>query len=140
MKLGDPKKKPIKKSKLIKECDDLVSLIVRARDGSCVCCGKTENLTCGHLITRGCHIIRFDFTNCNCQCRGCNFLHEHRPERYTKWWINKYGKDAYDKLVALSWQTKNWKIPELLELKQELQEKLAEVRKQKELDDLSELF
>ena len=136
MKIGDPKKKPIKKSKLIKECDDLVSKIVRLRDKQCVCCGSRENLTDGHLITRACKIIRWDLTNNNCQCRGCNYLHEFRHERYTKWWIDRYGKDAYDELVALSWQTKNWKIPELIEKKLELE---AMLQKMIELDKLSEL-
>ena len=119
------------RKKLIKECDDLTSQIVRLRDGRCVCCGTTERLTDGHLITRGCHIIRWDLTNNNCQCSGCNFLHEHRPERYTNWWINHYGKEAYDNLVEKSRQTKHWGVLELREEKFKLKNKLDELLKLK---------
>lgn len=116
-----------KRKQLIKACDDLVSKIVRFRDKRCVCCGAIDKLTDGHLITRTCAIIRFDLTNNNCQCAPCNFLHEFRPERYTNWWINKYGKDAYDELVAQSKLTKKWTISELMTLRTQLQDILEEL-------------
>lgn len=125
------------KPQLIKMLDNLVSKIVRLRDGCCVCCGSRANLTDGHLIHRSCKIIRWDLTNNNCQCSTCNSLHETNPQPYKEWWINRHGKDAYNKLVALSWQTKNWKIPELIEKKLELE---AMLQKMTELDKLSELF
>jgi hypothetical protein len=118
---------PKLRRKLISECDNLVSLIVRKRDKRCVCCGSSEKLTAGHLITRSAHIVRFDLTNNNCQCSSCNFLHEYRPERYIAWWVNHYGLESYLNLVQLSKQTKHWTVAELLELKQELQKRLNEL-------------
>ena len=137
MKLGDPKKKPIKKSKLIKECDDLVSKIVRLREGRCITCGTNKNLTCSHLIKRGRASVRFDLDNCNCQCASCNFKHNHYPEFYTDWFVSTKGVELYHDLFERSWQTKNWKIPELIEKKLELE---AMLQKMTELDKLSELF
>ena len=117
-----------KRKKLIKDLDVLVSLIVRARDKRCVCCGSMERLTDGHLITRNCKIIRWDLTNNNCQCASCNFTHEFRPERYTEWWIKKYGLDAYEELVAQSKLTKKWTIEELENIKINLKEILEELK------------
>ena len=125
-KLGSNSSK--ERKKLIKQCDDLTSLIVRNRDKRCVCCGTTEQLTDGHLITRTCAIIRWDLTNNNCQCKRCNCLHEYRPERYTNWWINHYGKESYDELVEKSRQTKHWSVLELRELKENLQGHLEETK------------
>lgn len=128
MRLGTTKGlKEKQRKKLIKKCDELVSLIVRKRDGKCVVCGSTQNLTCGHLITRNCKIIRWELTNNNCQCRSCNFTHEFRPERYTSWWVNKYGLDAYNELVRLSNQTKKWTVFELEDLKKNLESILGEL-------------
>lgn len=137
MKLGDPKKKPIKKSKLIKDIDELVSKIVRKRDGRCITCGSTKNLTCSHLIKRGRASLRFDLDNCNCQCASCNFKHNHYPEFYTYWFVSTKGTEAYHDLFKRSWQTKNWKIPELLEKKAELQ---AIYDKMLEIDECSTSF
>lgn len=125
MKLGTNTNK--RRKQLIKACDDLVSKIVRKRDGKCVCCGATDRLTDGHLITRSCAIIRFDLTNNNCQCASCNFTHEFRPERYTEWWIKKYGLEAYKELVAQSKLTKKWTIAELETLKVQLQDILEDL-------------
>jgi len=125
LKLGTNTSK--ERKKLIKQCDDLVSLIVRKRDGRCVCCGSMENLTDGHLITRTCRIIRWDLTNNNCQCKGCNFRHEFRPEKYTQWWIKKYGMNAYDKLVNQSQQTKHWTLNGLELLKIFLTQELKQL-------------
>jgi len=85
--------------------DEVVSLIVRKRDGRCVqwedgnCAGP---LQCGHLITRSKQSVRWDLINCNAQCAGHNMAHEYNPHPYTLWWIRKYGLDAYKDLVRRS--------------------------------------
>ena len=106
-----------KRSKLIIECDKLVSKIVRLRDPYCVICGSTDRLQCSHLIKRGKHATRFDLTNCNTNCASCNYRHNNYPEFYTSWWLEKYGIEAYNELIAKSKEQKKWTIPELLELK-----------------------
>ncbi len=128
-KLGSNKRKEEKK--LIQKCDELVSKIVRLRDGRCVCCGSRENLQCGHLIKRGRMSTRFDLVNCNCQCSRCNYKHNHYPEYYTDWFVLTYGVDKYHELFRRSWQTKDWTLTELTELKEELQQKLDELLKSK---------
>jgi hypothetical protein len=112
------------RKKLIVELDRLVSLIVRKRDKRCVTTGSMDKLTCSHLIKRGKAATRFDLTNCNCQTLGENFKHNQFPEHYTKWWINKYGLEAYNELIAKSIQPKKWTVTELQALKAELQKTL----------------
>ena len=91
--------------RLIAECDDLVRAIIRKRDNACVTCGKTREqgrLDVGHLIKRGKHSVRWDLTNCNAQCSGCNLRHNHYPEYYEMWFIKKYGPLAYMNLIEKS--------------------------------------
>ena len=90
------------RQKAIKYADDQMSLYIRARDGHCVQCGKIENLTNGHLITRNKYATRWAEENCYCQCTGCNLRHEHQAEIFTDWWISKNGDEAYHALVLKS--------------------------------------
>lgn len=108
-------KKP-KTSKLLKEADRVFSLFIRNRDKRCVCCGSTYNLQNGHLIKRGKKAVRFDEKNCNCQCRSCNYKHNQYPEYYTRWFIFKYGKNEYDKLIERSIPLKQFTVSELEEI------------------------
>lgn len=91
------------RQKLIKKLDDLVSKIIRERDGACVICGTTERLQNGHLFTRQSYSLRWDLRpdgNCNCQCDGHNKLHEYDPYPYINWYIEKFGKERFDLLYA----------------------------------------
>src|SRR6056297_1580038 len=90
------------RQKAIKYADDQMSLYIRARDGHCVQCGKIENLTNGHLITRNKYATRWAEENCYCQCTGCNLRHEHQAEIFTDWWIRQNGEEAYHALVLKS--------------------------------------
>lgn len=121
-KLGSNKSK--ERKRLIKKCDELVSLIVRKRDKRCVCCGSTERLQCGHLIKRGKASTRFDLMNCNAQCSRCNFRHNHYPEHYTNWFLTIYDATTFRGLVHQSLQPKKWTYEELTELKTNLEQTL----------------
>lgn len=94
------KKTPI--GTLKRKADKLMSQYIIARDKKCVICGSTKQLNNGHLISRRCNSVRWDDVNCNCQCYPCNFLHTHRPERYTQWFIKNYGSLMYEDLVDRS--------------------------------------
>ncbi len=94
------RKTPI--AKLKRQADSLMSKYVIARDKKCVTCGSTSQPNCGHLISRRCNSVRWDFVNCNLTCYPCNFLHTHRPERYTQWFIKNYGSLMYEDLVDRS--------------------------------------
>jgi len=96
------------RKRLIQELDKETSRIVRKRDGACVLCHKRESLQCGHLITRSKYSVRWDLGNCFCQCSGCNLRHEHQPEHFTNWFIQKFGADAYSDLVARSNKIHKW--------------------------------
>jgi hypothetical protein len=87
---------------LIRQLDDVVRQLVKLKGTTCVCCGKTENMTCGHLITRSKYSVRWDLMNCWPQCAGCNYTHEFNPHIYINWFINSQGLYAYRKLVKKS--------------------------------------
>lgn len=87
-------RKPTRK-RLIRNLDTAFSEVILKRDKCCVLCGKTEHLAAGHLISRACYAVRWDERNVFVQCRGCNLLHEFRPERFTLWFLNRHGLDAY---------------------------------------------
>lgn len=114
---------PIKN--LERELDALLKTYVILRDKKCVCCGTKENLTPGHLITRGAKSVRWDILNVACQCSGCNFKHEFRPEIYTQWFIKTYGNDLYDVLVERSRQPRKFTRTDLEQIKANINNLIA---------------
>ena len=130
-----PKPKPTKQAKakkrkkktprqmLERQLDAVVREIVLKRDGRCVVCGKTTNLQCGHLITRTKRGVRWDLKNCNVQCAGCNFCHEHNPHPYTHWFIQRYGLPEYENLFARSEAIGKFTLDELETMLIDLTEK-----------------
>jgi len=117
--------KNINRKKIIKELDLIFSKIVKKK-GKCFCCGSTNNLTCGHLITRSIYNTRWDLNNAECQCVSCNLKHEYRPEIFTKIYIEKYGLEKYQNLVKKSKETKKISNTELEKLLIELKKQLNE--------------
>lgn len=108
-------KKPTGKS-LKKELDRVFSLWIRARDGACVTCGSTEQANNGHLFSRKNLSTRYCEINCNQQCWPCNSLHRWDTHPYTRWFIGKYGLEAYDELHRKHRQIKQFSNPDLQEL------------------------
>ncbi len=88
----------ISRKGLIRMLDKLTSIKVVERDRKCFTCGKTYDLTNGHLFTRGFYIVRWDMLNCHAQCVGCNFRHEFDPSVYQLKFIEKYGLETYKEL------------------------------------------
>jgi hypothetical protein len=121
------KSKKTARQKAIKRADDAMSEYIRARDKECVICGSRERLTNGHLITRGKYSVRWKELNCHCQCRGCNLLHEHQPEQYTSWFIQRYGLAAYEELVRESNTIKKYKTHDIEEIARYYKKKLEEL-------------
>ena len=92
-------KKPTRKQ-LVKKADTEFSLYIRARDGVCYCgANKADPLQCCHLFSRTNHATRWDEDYAFAGHSGCNLEHEYHPEKMTLWFINKFGKDAYEKGV-----------------------------------------
>ena len=88
------------RQRIVTRLDKLLHDIVVLRDRACVICGSTTNLQAGHLFTRSYGRVKYNLLNTHCQCRSHNFLHEHKPDIYTKWFLDKYGKTAYDDLYT----------------------------------------
>lgn len=120
------RKKKTPRQQLERQLDAVVREIVLKRDGRCVVCGKTTNLQCGHLITRTKRGVRWDLKNCNVQCAGCNFYHEHNPHPYTHWFIQRYGLPEYESLYARSEAIGKFTLDELETMLIELTEKAKE--------------
>ncbi len=83
---------------LIRKLDKAMSQFVVNRDKKCFTCNSTQDLTNGHLFTRGLYIVRWDKLNCHAQCVGCNFRHEFDPAIYQLKFIDKYGLETYKEL------------------------------------------
>ena len=119
------------RAKVIKGLDRLVSEYVRLRDGRCVLCGTTERLQCGHIFGRRSHGARFDITpdgNCHTQCAGCNQMHNYKPWKYYKWFIDKFGQETFDALYRRWEQGHKYSRSELMELALETQRKLTNLQ------------
>jgi hypothetical protein len=74
----------ISRKGLVRKLDALVKQIVIARDGMCIVCGTTSNLTPGHLFSRVAYSTRWDLDNVYAQCLNCNFRHESDPYPMTQ--------------------------------------------------------
>ena len=100
-------------SKLKKELDKWFSLYIRLREANeegisqCFTCGKVDHykkLQCGHFMSRRCHSTRWNETNCQVQCVGCNMFKQ--GEQY-KFGLNldaKYGEGCSEELQYKSKQ------------------------------------
>ena len=112
---------PTRRANLVKQLDDIVSLVVRARDKKCVVCWKTENLTAGHYISRRKRATRWDLRNVNTQCWGCNKAHRYWPHRYERYMLDCYGVETVKQLGAIADQPIfKWKLDELEQMKIQL--------------------
>lgn len=107
---------------LVRALDTTVSLYVRKRDGRCFTCGTSENLSCGHLFTRGLYIVRWDLTNCHAQCIGCNYRHEFDPSIYQLKFIDKYGLETYRELYRKAHKPNKFSDKQLREMLEEIKE------------------
>ncbi len=139
MSLGVPKPVKEKKAKrppmrtrkknLIDDLDDLVSLIVRYRDGECVtlsgaCYGP---LTCSHYYDRSNWGIRWDLMNCNAQCSGHNRAHNDHQYAYGAYMTTRYGEGFAGRLMAQEMAYRAGSKAGCKYTEVELQEKLDEL-------------
>ena len=74
------KRKKLSRSKVVKKLDSIFSKYIRQRNAingvaECFTCGKRDDwkkLQCGHFQSRRFYATRWDETNCQVQCAGCN--------------------------------------------------------------------
>jgi hypothetical protein len=115
------KKRPASERKvLVKTLDDLVSLIVRKRDGKCVTPGNCHGfLTASHYYKRENWGIRWNLINVNCQCASMNGAHRFNEFRYSQFMQEKYGAAVFGMLLdeeAKYRAGEKWTVPQLREL------------------------
>lgn len=121
-------KMPSRKS-LVRKADNLVSQIVRLRDGKCVECGSTEKLTNGHVLGRRSFATRFDITaegDCHAQCWPDNYRAAMSGAvHYHAWYVRTFGAEAFDALYRRWAAGKKWSRLELIALVADLNQTLA---------------
>jgi len=75
------KRKKLSRGKLVKKLDAIFSRYIRLRHAKneiveCFTCGVKahykDNMQCGHFQSRRFYSTRWDETNCQVQCAGCN--------------------------------------------------------------------
>jgi hypothetical protein len=110
---------PTEKQYLENRLDTLVSQYVILRDRGCVTPSATcsGSMTCSHYYARGKKRVRFDLTNCNCQCATHNGRHNHFTSYYTKYMLAHYGTKKFAELTNLA-NTEHWEwtVPELRQM------------------------
>jgi hypothetical protein len=123
---GKKKRPPSERKILVKQLDDLVSLIVRKRDGQCVTPGNCYGfLTCSHYYKRENWGLRWNLENCNCQCSAHNRAHNYHEYAYSEYMCKHYGRDVFSELLAYERAYRagpKWTIPQMIDLLAELKE------------------
>lgn len=135
--------KNLTRSQLIKRIDRLFQT-VRRYDGAwkkngmwynkCVTSGMAlpmSKIQAGHWIPRAVYATRWDPTNCNPQSAHDNLYKNGAYIEYSHWYIQKYGQDKYEQMIATYERHKQGKIPafKMSELKEIHDKWLAEGRK-----------
>jgi len=101
------KKKAPSRSQLVKKLDAVFSIYIRQRDDliGCITCGEVkvwkEMQNC-HFYSRGQLPTRWDETNCHSGCYRCNVLLKGNYINYTKYMIDRYGREYVDMLEIKS--------------------------------------
>jgi len=123
---------PTKRKRLVAKLDQLFSAYVRLRDkrvngGRCVFSCPKPIECCFHFVTRAKHSVRWNFSNAVGSCHGHNYRYEFDPHFAITWYIDKYGKDAYEQLIRDGNKIAKFSIEDLEALKADLEEKLKGV-------------
>ncbi len=110
---------------IVKRLDTLFSLYIRLRESDnemvkCFTCGKVshykKNMQCGHFQSRSAYSTRWDITNCQVQCYGCNVMQQGRQYQFGLNLEKKYGEGTAEKLLIKSKQTVKYSNEDLQEL------------------------
>lgn len=121
-------KKPTKKRAMARALKAM-SDYTRERDNfTCFTCSKKGdkyNMDAGHFFSRVYKAILFTETNVHCQCYGCNKFKGGNWAEYYDRFIEKYGKEEFERLATAKHVLKKWTVEELLDKEEYFKEKLA---------------
>lgn len=94
-----------------KNADNKFSLWIRARDGKCLRCNRTEMLQNSHFWARANSATRYSPENCITLCYPCHYGNKSYGWEYAKqgeyrnFMLNMLGEDEYENLYRLSQST-----------------------------------
>ena len=108
-----PKKQPTKRKKtetrsqLVKKLDKVFSEYIRRRDdgNGCITCGikkEWKEMQACHFYTRGRQATRWHEDNVHSGCYRCNVLLKGNYINYTRYMIDRYGREFIDELEYIS--------------------------------------
>ena len=111
--------------------DKLFSEYIRKKSGGvCEYCQKLfgyKRLQASHYFGRRNKALRWDERNVSALCFTCHMvIMTENPFHHTKWMKKKLGTAGFSRLVRASNKIKKWTKPDLLDLRNELKEKLKE--------------
>ena len=112
-------KKLIPLPRLLKKAEKVFNSYIRRRDQGlkCISCDHGEVQHAGHYLNQGQHsLFRFDETNVNGQCVGCNLFRHGNLINYRKGLIKRYGSEAVEFMESQGSYTKKWSRSELEEI------------------------
>ncbi len=112
------------RSAVVKELDRVFSLFIRHRNAddegfvTCITCGRSNHLKkmqCGHFMSRAKYATRWNETNCQVQCYGCNVMQQGQQYKFSVWLDANIELGTANEMVLLSNTTVKFSTPELLE-------------------------
>lgn len=124
------RKKLQTKTKLKKKLDTVFSKYIRARDGKCLRCGRTDTLQCAHIESRTHLATRWDEENAVTLCYKDHIHWAHKePVAFTKWLYEKFG-DVVDTVHIRSHEVRKYTKKDYEELIEYYSAKLNELQSQ----------
>ena len=129
------KKAPTRKQ-IVKKLDDIFSMYIRLsaadEDGNVYCVtsgafGHWKTMQAGHFYTRGRYPTRWDETNVHVQSVHSNIFLKGDYINYTRFMIDKYGREYVDELELKSLSGTKFSTPVLREMIAEYEEKVRKL-------------
>ena len=120
------------RSQVVKKLDAVFSEYIRRRYAkndiaTCVTCGKQDHwkkLQAGHFQSRKHYATRWDKTNVQVQCSGCNVFRWGEQYKFSKWLDANKGEGTSEGLAEKANQIVKFTTKELEEMIEEYKEKL----------------
>jgi hypothetical protein len=125
---------PLKR--LEKECYDLWSKCIVARDKVCRYSKSSDRLSAHHIRSRTHASTRFSLDNGICLSWKVHFLQKANPERFQDMVIEVIGQDRYEELKKRSLVVAKQTVSDLEQIKFDLQKQLTRIQNGIDFDDL----
>jgi len=128
-------RKPSRKT-LVTKADKVFSEYIRRRYSNnngiaeCYTCGKRDHwkeLQCGHFMSRKHYSTRWNETNCQVQCAGCNVFRYGEQYKFGRNLDIEFGNGTADGLHELSRQIIKYDNHDLMEMIKHYEKKIAQL-------------